>query len=100
MLAIAHPAWRAMIEGAVRDLTRRTTTIGGEHEDVSVAIFDIPFAIATIVELLYDARWLRPLRTLRRRRHRDVPALLRRHEHRERDPLAVRRPLEIVRRFR
>src|SRR6185369_4785901 len=50
-LAIRHPARGTVVERSARDLARRPTVVGGEDEDVRVAVLDEPLTVSAVVEL-------------------------------------------------
>ena len=58
-------------------------------------VFQEAHLILAVVQRFHHARRGRPLGALRRGGHADLPSVLFRHEHGERDGLAVRRPARV-----
>src|SRR5690606_11523820 len=81
------------------DLPRRAAD-GRDDEQMARAGIHEPATILAEMQIVHDARRRGPLGTLGRSRHVDLPLGLLLHEHREAYRLAVRRPLDVARRFR
>ena len=87
-----------MIVRTARELPR-SAPLGRHHEDVRVAVLEVTAAVRAVPQLVDDDRRSGPLRTVRLRRHLGEGRRGLRHEHRHRDPVAVRRPCDTARRL-